>query len=185
MTKNALLLVAATLLAVPAGAAKAQEASWVHVRVDEADGAKVRVNVPISLVDVALDAAGEDGIAEGHLRLDGEGDLSVEEIRRMWRELRSAGDAELVEVTDGGEHVRVFRRGDHVHVRVDEEGDERVRVQLPVEVADALLGGEGNRLDVRAALRKLADRGDQELVRVREPDATVRVWIDDRSAQGS
>lgn len=185
MNKHWLTMAAAALLAVPAGAVQAQEASWVHVRVDEAEGDNVRVNLPISLVDVALEAAGEERLEDGHLRLGEHGDLSVEELRRMWRELRDAGDAELVEVQDGEEHVRVFRRGDRVHVQVDEDGEEKVRVEMPVEVADALLGAEGDRLDLQAAVRKLARRGEQELVRVRDTDATVRVWVDDRSGQGS
>lgn len=189
MRKHVLMVAAAALVAVPAGAVHAQEAgdtqeaSWVHVRVDEADGAKVRVNLPISLVDVALESAGEEALADGRLRLGDESDVTVEEIRRMWRELRDAGDVELVNVQDDEEHVRVFRRGDHVFVHVDEDGEEKVRVEMPVEVADALLAGEGDRLDLKAAVRKMASRGDSELVRVRDTDATVRIWVDSRSDQ--
>lgn len=187
MMKHLLTVAAAGLLVVPAGAVQAQEtqeASWVHVRVDEADGAKVRVNLPISLVDVALEAAGEEGLEDGRLRWDEHGDVTVDDLRRMWRELRDAGDAELVEVQDGEEHVRVYRRGDRLHVHVDEDGEEKVRVEMPTGVADALLGGEGDELDLRAAVRELARRGERDLVRVQDTDATVRVWVDARSAQG-
>lgn len=186
MTKTILTAAAAAFLAVPAGALHAQEAqsaSWIHVRVDEADGSKVRVNLPASLVDVALDVAGEEALEDGRLDWDHHGDLSLEEVRRLWAEVKRGGDARYVDVEDGDEHVRVFRRDGKVHVHVDEDGREKVRIEMPPEVADALLSGEGERLDLRAALRELTRTGSRELVRVQDEDATVRVWIDDRAEQ--
>lgn len=186
MKKTILTAAAMALLAAPAGALHAQEAqpeSWIHVRVDEADGAKVRVNLPASLVDVALDVAGEEALEDGHLDWDHHGDLTLEELRRLWAEVKKGGDAEYVDVEDGDEHVRVFRRDGRVHVHVDEDGREKVRIEMPPEVADALLSGDGERLDLRAALRELTRTGSRELVRVRDEEATVRVWIDDRAEQ--
>lgn len=155
----------------------AGEASWIHVRVDEADGAQVSLNLPMSLVDVALDAAGEDAFDEDDLRL--EGDVEIDDLRRMWRELRDAGDAEFVDVRDGDEHVRVFRRGDRVFVHVDEDDREKVRIEMPAAIVDALLGTEGDRLDVEAAARELARVGDREMVRIDDEGTTVRIWVDD------
>ncbi len=178
-------MVACLLVLVSAGAAHAQaeadaagEASWIHVRVDEADGAQVSLNLPMSLVDVALDAAGEKGIDESDLRFD-DGDITLEELRSMWRELRDAGDAEFVDVRDDGEHVRIYRRGDRVFVNVDEDGTEKVRVEMPAAIVDALLGTEGDRLDVEAAARELARVGDREMVRINDEGTTVRIWVDD------
>lgn len=182
MTKKLLTVAAAAALAVPA-MAHAQESSWIHVSVDEADGATVRVNLPASMVDVALDIADERGLEED-LRLGPEADVSLEELRRLWHEMRGAGDAEFVNVREGDEHVRVFREGDRVFVHVDEGDTEKVRVEMPAEVADALLDSRDDRLDLRAAVQTLARSGSRELVRVREPDATVRVWVDERSDQG-
>lgn len=183
MTKKLLAVAAAMTLAVPA-MAQAQESSWIHVRVDEADGAKVRVNLPATMVDVALEIADEKGFEEEHLHFGPDSEVSLDQMRRLWREMRDAGDAEFVNVQDGNEHVRVFREGDRVFVHVDENGTEKVRVEMPARVADALLSSEGDTLDVRAALQELARSGNQELVRVREADgANVRVWVDSRSDQ--
>lgn len=165
----------------------AQEApaSWLHVHVDETDGARVRVNVPVSLVDVALDIAGEEGLEKARIRLDSDDDVTMEDIRRMWRELRDAGDADFVDVRDGDETVRVFVRGRQVHVQVDEDGEEKVRIQMPLDVADTLLGTEGDELDLRGAMEKLARSGSRDLIRVRDHDATVRIWLDDIAVPGS
>ncbi len=181
MTKKLLTVVAAAALAVPA-TAHAQESSWIHVSVDEADGTTARVNVPASMVDVALDIADERGLEED-LRFGPDAEVSLEQLRSLWREMRDAGDAEFVNVRDGDEHVRIFRGGERVYVHVDEGETERVRVEMPASVADALLSSEGERLDLRAAVQELAGSGSQELVRVRERDADVRIWVDDRSGQ--
>lgn len=177
-------------LAVLAGAAHAQpapeadgETHWVHVRVDEADGAKIALNLPISLVEVAVESRlGKEFDAE-KLRLDGRGGVSLAELRAMWRELRDAGDVDLVEVRDGDEHVRIYRRGQTVHVRVDEGDVQKVRVDLPASIVDALLGSDGEGLDLAAAARELARAGSQEVVRIDDEGTTVRIWVD-RSSQG-
>mgnify|MGYP006290558205 CR=1 FL=1 len=164
--------------------AGAADDSWVHVRVDEADGAEVAVNLPISLVDVALEASDHEAFDADDLRIDPDGDITVDELRRMWKELRDAGEGEFVNVRDGDERVRVYRRGDRVHVEVDEDGVEKVRVRMPAAVVDALLGAEGDRLDLPAAARELAKIGDREVVRIDDDGTRVRIWVD-RSGAGS
>lgn len=191
-TRTAATAILTALLALPAatGAQPAAEADdegqWVHVRVDEADGAEVSLNLPISLVDVALAKAAEGRLAEDDLDLGAHGDLSVDDMRRIWRELRDAGDTDFVDVRDGEEHVRVYRRGDRVHVDVDEDGRETVRVRMPASIVDALLSSEGDSLDVPAAARELARSGEREVVRIddREEGTSVRIWVDRDSSGG-
>ena len=63
------------------------------------------------------------------------------------------------------------------------EGDAAaVRVEIPVPVVDALLSGEGETLNIRAAIEELSTlRG--ELVRVIESNNNIRVWIDESPTQ--
>ena len=96
----------------------------------------------------------------------------------MWRELRDADDADFVNVRDEGEHVRIYKRGDRVHVDVDEDGERKVRVELPAAIVDALLGAEGDRLDLPAAARELARAGEQQVVRIDDEGTRVRIWVD-------
>lgn len=177
--------------AVPGGAAHAQatagddgEASWVHVRVDEADGSEVNLNLPIGLVDVALKARGDEIFGGEDLRIGPDGDYSVRELRAIWKELRGAGDAEFVRVRDGDERVRIFREGDRVHVHVDEGESERVRIEMPARVVDALLSAQGEELDVAAAARELGRGGEGEVVSIDDDGTRVRIWVDDSSTQG-
>jgi hypothetical protein len=159
----------------------ADSVPWLHVRVEEPNReAKVSVNLPLSVVEAAMKAAPEKVVSDGRIHLGRHGhDLSLADLRRVWSELRESGDAELVSVEDEDETVRIARAGSQVQIRVEKPGrDTQVHVDLPVTLVDALLSGEGESLDLSAALaevRKL--RG--EIVRVKDEDSQVRVWIDE------
>lgn len=165
--------------------------AWLHVRVDETrggksgKGSKVRVNVPLAVVEAALEAAPQKFVEKGRIKIDAgrdEHDLSLEEMRRIWRELKNAGDTELVTVEDEDENVTVARKGDVVQVRVTNDRDqEQVHVDVPVNLVDAMLSGDGESVDVKAVVRELRSRrGD--IVRVTDKDSAVRIWIDEAAA---
>jgi hypothetical protein len=184
MRKSVLVGVAlAAVVALPA-AAQAQAASpWMHVRVEEAKKAsRVHVNLPLTVVQAALEAAPEVIESQGKIHLGKDHGLKMEDVRRLWKELAAAGDAELVSVEDGTETVKVWRKADKIHVRVEDQGKEEVVVEVPVSLVSAALSGEGDTINVKAAIAELQkQRGD--IVSVKDDDATVRVWIDDQNTQ--
>jgi hypothetical protein len=173
------------LVVAPALAAHAENGTpWIHVRVEEPEKqSKVSVNLPLSVVEVALEAAPEIIESHGDLHLGEDADVKVETLRKMWKELAAVGDAELVTVQSEKENVSVRRRGDLVQVFVDKKGEEgeageEVRVEVPVALVDALLSGEGEEINLQAALSELQNqRGN--IVTVREKDTSVRIWIDE------
>jgi len=169
------------LLLAGTSPAAAQAKPWLHVQVEEAKGSKVHVNVPLSLVEVALAAAPQRIFDDKHIRIGRHHDLNISDMRRMWEELKAAGETEFVRVQDGedGEAVSVSRKGDLVQVRVEgAKQGEKVMVDVPVALVDALFSGEGEELDVKGALSELSKRrGD--IVRVEDAKDTVRIWIDE------
>jgi hypothetical protein len=175
----------AALMALPALAAA--ETPWIHVRVEEPEKqTKVSVNLPLSVVEVALEAAPELIESHGDLHLGEEHKLHIETARKIWKELSAVGDAELVTVESEEENVKVMRRGDLVQVFVDKkgaEGEEEVRVEVPVSLVDAILSGtEGEEINLEAAIAELQkQRGN--IVTVREKGNTVRIWIDEQNTQ--
>jgi hypothetical protein len=184
------------LLAATAAPAAAQTATpWLHVRVVEDDEAtKVTVNLPLSVVEAVLKASPEMIERHGRIHLGRHHDhgLKLADLRRVWKELAAVGDAELVSVESEDENVKVQRKGDLVQVFVDnkgrtgkdgkQKGGEQVRVEIPVSLVDALLSGEGEEANIEAAVTELRKRrGD--IVRVRDDDSHVRVWIDDQNTQ--
>ena len=160
---------------------------WLHVRVEEqGKNTRVRVNLPLTVVEAALKAAPETVAAEGKIHIGGRHGrhLSVAELRDAWAQLKNGGDSELVSVEgEDGDLVTVARRGDMVQVRVNDPGDgDQVRVDVPTAVVDALLSAPGEELNVRAAMSELR-KMKGEIVSVKDKDSTVHVWIDEESAQ--
>jgi hypothetical protein len=166
-----------------AGAASAQTLRpWLHVQVDEGDKSRVSVNLPLSLVQIALASAPQTVFSDGHFRLhSGDSRLSVVDMRKLWQELKGAGDTDFVTVEEDDETVTVSRKGDLVLVRVDSPTrKESVRVDLPVSLVDVLLAGEGDQVNIQQALAEISKRrGD--VVNVKDAKSTVRVWIDERN----
>ena len=166
-----------------AGTALGQTGAWLHVRVDEGTkGSKINVNVPMSVVDIFARSAPEAIQKHGRVQFGpGKEGMKIDEARRAWKELKNAGDVDFVTIEEKDQTVRVSRAGSLVLVKVDgAPGKEQVKVEVPVDVVDALLSGEGEELNVSAALLTLQERrGD--IVRVTDKDSTVHVWIDERN----
>lgn len=183
-------IVLAIALVAPFQAAAQEASPWIHVQVieegDEDGGETVHVNVPLSLARVALQVAPQEMKQKLTEKLS-EKDIKLSDVRALWNELKNAGDAEFVTVESEKESVKVARAGDKIQVfvreRGDDEGDEggeQVQVDIPIAVVDALLSGEGEELNLEAAVARLGDqRGD--IVQVRDGGSRVRVWIDERS----
>lgn len=182
MNKGRIGVGAAVATLVLAGAVQVSGQStgaWLHVRVEEPNRqSKVAVNLPMSVVDVALRAAPDKTVSLHNFHMNHPDGLKAADLRRMWAELKTTGDAELVTVEENDQKVRIAKEGGLVTIRVDKTSGDTVRVDLPTPVVDALLSGDGNELNVKAALAELQKRrGD--IVRVKDNGQSVRIWIDE------
>jgi len=188
MRSRALVVLALIAVMVSGGVAYAQQDSpWLHIRVTEEgeDGTKVAVNLPVSLVQVFADMAEKEIEKElsghgSHMDIDfDDHDIQIADVRRAWNELRDAGDADFVEVEEGDEYVKISRAGNTILIEFDERGEDGSgRVEVPVSVVDALLAGEGERLNVRAAIDEMIASASGEIVFIADGDTTVRIWIE-------
>lgn len=173
----------AVLLVLALGVAATASAGdlWLHVRVDESDGAKVKVNLPVSMVEKAIAMVPEEHLRQGRIHLDECcEDMSPAELRELWQEIKDSPDMTFVTVEEDDESVRVWKEAGYLKVHVlEQDKNERVDVQVPLAVVDALLSGEGDELNIEAAIRALVEQGSGELVTVAGDDETVRVWVDD------
>ncbi len=193
MRKSTLAGVGLLALAAATTAAAQTGTAWLHVRVEEAKQAsKVSVNLPMTVVEAILKASPEMIEKHGKVHFGEEHGLKMADVRKAWKALAQAGDAEFVTVESEDENVRVLRKGDLVQVFVDakpkagKEGKpgkpEEVRVEVPVSLVDAFLSGEGEEGNFDAAIAELQKRrGD--VVRVKDDDSNVRIWIDEQNTQ--
>jgi hypothetical protein len=167
---------------VSAAAARA-ETQWFHITVNErdADHTKVNIHLPLSLVRTVAPFLAAEIRESGnhhrqHVRINHR-EVTVPEMRAMWRALRDAGDAPFVDVRSDRQTVRISRAGDYLHLKAL-NSDDKVDVRVPARVVDALLSGAEGEFEIEAALRMLAEQGEGELVRVDSDDTDVRIWVD-------
>jgi hypothetical protein len=189
MTWNSVMGIA--LLLMGAAAAEAKTDLWLHIKVhDGNDDSRVSVNLPLSVVEAATPLIPEEARTAGSLRVDGR-DLSVQDLRRIWREVQRLPDATYVTVDEPHGKVRVARGGGYLLIRAADDGTsersgrrhaERVEARIPATVVDALLKGSGDRFDLAGAIEALARNGEGELVTVNGDHETVRMWVDGDAA---
>jgi hypothetical protein len=170
------------MICLTAGTAfAAGDGHWLHVRVEESghDGEKVNVNIPLSVVMAILPAIETDDFRGGRINI-GRGEIEDVDIHEILKAFKDAPDAQFVTTEGRDESVSVSKERGMLLVDVDDDGD-RVRVRLPLDVVDALLGGDDDELDLVAALDALIDHGGGDLVTVDSDDESIRVWIDNRA----
>ncbi|MBM3320341.1 MAG: hypothetical protein FJY73_06665 [Candidatus Eisenbacteria bacterium] len=177
-------ILCAFAIALLAAGANAGEERWLHVFVEERGeaGETVRINLPFELVESVLETIRTDEMSGGKIRIEDQ-EIETEEIRKILRAVREAREGEYISVEGIDEDVRVTKKGDFLLVRAREEVEgstipETVDIRLHLSVLDALASGEGEELDVLAAIRALGTSGEGEIVVVNEEDSTVRIWID-------
>ena len=184
MQARARVVVAAAALLCLGGLPSAQDAPqpWIHVEVVGGDGGgNASVNLPLAAAEVLASMIPPDRIGGGAIQLTDSGvSVSIPAVRKMWGQLMAAGDAEFITIEQEDDIVRVARSGEEIEIRMARGGEatETAEMRLPVAVVDALLSGDGDSLNLRAALDQLSElRGD--IVRVREDERRIRVWIDE------
>ncbi len=165
--------------------AVAGDTAWLHVLVDEKgeDGDRVRINLPLNLVESILPLIEEEGFSGGCVSIDSD-HLSAEDLREIWSSVREAEGGEYIRVEGVDEDVSVKREGDYltVEVREDEDGSTTdVSIRIHLSIVDALLSGEGEKLDILAAIKALGENARGDLVVVNEEDESVRIWVDDKN----
>jgi hypothetical protein len=161
----------------------------------------------MAVVEAALKSTPELIEEHGKVHFGDHHGMKLADFRRMWKQLAAVGDAEFVSVESDEENVKVQRKGDTLYVYVDHKGTAptpaekpagkaaadkpetrtahkagEVRVEIPVALVDALLSGEGDQVNIQAAVAEIQKRrGD--IVRVRDEDSNVRIWIDEQNTQ--
>ncbi len=179
---RAALAVCVTALVSMAPARAAGEELWLHVHVTAAeDGEEVQVNLPLQLVEAILPHISHEMLQQGKVSLAQVPELQNVDLRAIVAAIRDAADGEYVSVKSDKEHVRVVKHKDTLSVYV-EDGEDRVRAEVPLELVTALVPEEGDEVDLLAALNVLKRYAGRELVTVESRNEQVRVWVDQRPA---
>ena len=168
-----------TLAALPA---LGQEKSWLHVQVEgDDDDTKVEVNLPLAAIEALGDSLGErmlDEMAEEWEHDSDDLDVDSEDLHAFWSALRKNPGAWVQIDEENGSNLRARMDGDQI--RIEGSGDDgSLDIRFPVAFGDALFGEAGEKPDLGAAIRSLANHEDV-LISVDGDDGRVRVWIEPR-----
>ncbi len=163
------------LLAFAFGLSQAGEEQWLHVRVTDGDE-KVSVNLPLDLIESVLEHVDCDEFSGGAVHIEDQ-EFDKKLLSSIVDAAKKSKDGNFVVVESDDEQIRVRKQGQEIRVEV-EEGDESVLVRIPLKVAEALMGGGEDELDLVAGLRELSKHGGSTLVTVEGDGEQVRVWVD-------
>jgi len=164
---------------------------WIHVRVTESgpDGDRVRINIPLSLAEAVLPTIKVDKFCEGKVKVEGHAFDQVD-LRALLEAVGKAQDNQYVTVESKDENVEVAKAGEFLLIKVHEKrggtgktagprkAENTVDVKIPLKVAQALLSGSKDELNVLAAVRALDEYPSLELVSVKDEKDNVRIWVD-------
>ena len=173
-----------TALAMPAD-------RWIHIRVIESgpDGDHVRVNIPLSLAEAVLPTIKSDKFCDGKVKVEGHTFDRVD-LRALLDAVSKARDNQYVTVESKDANVEVAKSGEFLLIKVHDnckggvkaagthKATNTVDIKVPFKVAQALLSGSNDELNVLAAVRALDEYGNLELVTVKDDENNVRIWVD-------
>jgi hypothetical protein len=168
---------------------------WIHIRVIESgpDGDRVRVNIPLSLAEAVLPTIKADKLCNGKVKMDGRPFDQVD-LRAVLEAVRKTQDNQYVTVESKDQNVEVAKAGEFLLIKVHENGQRgakkehawkdgnTVDIKIPFKVANALLSGANDELNVLAAVRALDEYQNLELVTVKDGGDDVRIWVDSNNA---
>ena len=153
-------------------------ADWLVIAVDEQgpDGVRLRSPIPLGVAQFAL-ALTPVEILNEHIPAAPEFAAFHPHAISAIDALEKAGDADLIEVRDGNEHVTVRKVGGSIWVEV-EDGRDQVRLRVPMEALRGFVNAyDGERFNVAGLLSVMGSFPSGDIVHVRDPDTEVRVSI--------
>ena len=168
-----LLIGAVAVPTIAAGSVAATGVVVVDVR-ERSGGSHIVVPVPLGLAQVAAAFVPEEKM---RLQMGAEAQRFLPVARDVLAALADAPDGELVRVEEHGEKVVIRKEGGLLRIKVD-DGDQHVRVQVPIAVALSALPERGGRFSVSQAVWALQHARLTEVVDVEGRDGErVRVTV--------
>ncbi len=182
--KSAFFLALGFAMAAAAGpAAMARPASggdviWLKVEVHDASSsrANVKLNVPLSLIEVVIDSIDK---REFMANLQDEHHL---DLPKLWREVRGMNGSDFVTVETDEENIRVWKDNDFFRIDVDKiDGKEgEVQVKLPLAIMDYLFESRRGSFDFAELVDQLRGHLPVTLVQMQDDDHSVKIWIEEQ-----
>lgn len=141
----------------------------------------VKINIPLSLIEVVADAIkeGEGELVDIDAVID-EVEREGVDVRKLWEGVKELGPTDFIEVQDEKEYVKVWKDRDSFRVTVTEEGqtEPTVLITFPLAIIDNILGDGTQPVTLKGIVAALKDAGPMQFVEVHDHGEHVRIWLE-------
>jgi len=148
----------------------------VDVNGNGADAPKVRVSLPISLIEVVVES-----VDTSHVMRDLKTDKGID-IKKLWRELKNANVDEFVTVEKESEKVKVYKERDTFRVSIQEEGNDspNIEIRIPFSIMDYLTESHDDGFKLSEMIAGLKTQLPLTIVEAHHDGQNVRVWLEEK-----
>ncbi|HVT44486.1 MAG TPA: hypothetical protein VMT00_08850 [Thermoanaerobaculia bacterium] len=157
---------------------------WLHVRIEgriegsPRDRSRIAINLPFESIGRALPALLQSRAGRCRISLRGE-DLDGAELRSLVRAATSSANGIQATIISREKQLSAIREGETLVVTARERRwRNESEIRMPVWMAEALVSGRGDELDVAAAVREIVRRGEGDLLLRGSDGASVHIWAD-------
>jgi len=172
-----LSIVACAPLATPAAAS---DDSTIMLRVEVngtgAENAKVKVSLPLSLIEVVVES-----VDTSHVMRDLKTEKGID-IKKLWRDLKNANVDEFITVEKDSEKVKVYKERDTFRVSIQEDGNDspNIEVRIPFSIMDYLTESHDDGFKLSEMVAGLKTQFPLTIVEARHDGQNVKVWLEQR-----
>jgi hypothetical protein len=181
MTSRKLTLASAALAVLAAAASapvRADEPTiWLRIDVNQADEdhAKVKINVPLSLMEVVIESVDTSKVMS---------DLKTEkgiDIGKLWRQMRKMELDEFITVDTDDAKVKVYKDKDFFRLTIQEESYDKpnCEIKIPLPIMDYLFEDHKNGFKMSDLVDTLRGHLPLTLVEATHEKGTVKVWMEE------
>ena len=142
----------------------------------------VKVNIPLSLIEVVADAINEETLNLGEI------DAAFVElkqkdgidIRKLWDGIKKLGPTDFIEVENEKEHVKVWKDSKDFRITVTEKGmkEPNVLVTMPLSIVESVIGDGTKPVTLKGIIAELKKTAPLSLVEVHDQDEHVKIWLE-------
>ena len=151
---------------------------WMKVEVNQenAENAHVKVNIPLSMIEVFVDSVDKRQFL-GHFESSHPG----LDLANVWRQVRDAPMDDFVTIETDEENVRVWKDSEYFRVDVQEPGypEPNIRIKLPLAVMDYLFDPEQSTLSFQEMVQSLRGSLPLTLLEANKEGESVRIWLEE------
>jgi hypothetical protein len=173
------LAICALAAVATAQPAVAQSTVWLNVEIREpnADGPKVRINVPVSMMEMVVDSMDTAKIfREMH-------DTGGIDLAALWRTLKDTDTEEFIRIDHEDATIQVFKADYTLRVVVQEAGygEPNIQVNVPFAIMDYIVEGADNaEFRLSELIERLRGHLPLVLIEATQTDEIVKVWLEER-----